>query len=145
MIRACQTSDIEPVLSIWLAASIQVHDFIEPGFWESKLDDMRHLYLPASDTRVMEVSGRVVGFYSLYENTLAAIFVQPRLHGQGLGTALLDDAKNRRSNLQLTVYARNASSIHFYRQHGFVTAGEQLDEHTEEPELVMQWSSACLR
>ncbi|PRY63411.1 putative acetyltransferase [Vreelandella songnenensis] len=145
MIRPYQPSDIDSVLSIWLAASIQAHDFIDSGFWESKLGDMRRHYLPASENHVTEVAGQVAGFYSLYENTLAAIFVQPGYQGQGLGRALLDDAKNRRKHLQLTVYARNAPSIHFYRQQGFVTAGEQMDAHTGEPELLMQWSWAPSR
>ncbi len=76
-IRAFQADDMEAVLAIWLAASIQAHDFIEPDFWHAQRDAMRERYLPASETYVAETSGQVVGFYSLYENTLAAIFVQP--------------------------------------------------------------------
>ncbi|MGQ7260637.1 GNAT family N-acetyltransferase [Vreelandella sp. V005] len=74
---------------------------------------MRDLYLPASETQVMEMSGQVVGFYSLHEYTLAAIFVRPVLQGQGVGTALQEDAKARRKHLQLTVYARNVARHSF--------------------------------
>ncbi|WP_422102489.1 GNAT family N-acetyltransferase [Vreelandella sp.] len=139
-IRPFGADDMEAVLSIWLSASVQAHDFIEPHFWQSKQGAMREVYLPASETYVAEESGHVVGFYSLYENTLAAIFVHPNQQDLGLGSALLEDAKRRREWLQLTVYAQNASSVCFYEARGFVPMGEQLDEHTGEPELLMRFS-----
>ncbi len=48
MIRPFRPDDLEPVLAIWLAASLRAHDFIAPEFWASKLDDMRDIYLPAA-------------------------------------------------------------------------------------------------
>ncbi len=86
--------------------------------------------------------GHVVGFYSLYENTLAAILCNPTSRGHGLGSALLEDAKRRREWLQLTVYAQNASSVRFYETRGFVPMGEQLDEHTGERELLIAFQTA---
>ncbi len=84
-IRPFQADDMEAVLSIWLSASVQAHDFIAPRFWESKQSAMRDVYLPASETYVAEASGHVVGFYSLYENTLAAIFCATQPAGPRLG------------------------------------------------------------
>ena len=144
-IRAFQADDMEAVLAIWLAVSIQAHDFIAPDFiapdfWQAQRDAMRERYLPASETYVAETSGQVVGFYSLYENTLAAIFVQPEGQGRGLGSALLEDAKRRRAWLELTVYAQNTPSIRFYEARGFVHMGEQQDEYAGAPELLMRFS-----
>ena len=140
MIREYQPSDLDQILTIWLAASIQAHRFIGADYWESKVSDMRDIYLPASETCVYEDQGRVVGFYSLFGNSLAAIFVAPELQGQGIGSALLEDAKSRRETLQLTVYRENASSVRFYQQHGFCSLGEQVDEHTGHPELLLEFS-----
>ncbi|MDC7232229.1 MAG: GNAT family N-acetyltransferase, partial [Spirochaetales bacterium] len=50
---------------------------------------MRTLYIPASETFVFEQNSDVVGFYSLHEDRLAAIFVLPELQGQGIGKQLL--------------------------------------------------------
>jgi len=141
MIREYRAADIEQILAIWLSASIKAHDFIEPSFWKSKIGEMRHVYIPASETVVYEAGGEVVGFYCLYENNLAAIFVAPDSQGKGVGAVLLDDAKNRRERLQLTVYKENAPSIKFYQQHGFTLLEEQIDEHTGHPELVMEYHS----
>ncbi|OOE78083.1 N-acetyltransferase [Salinivibrio sp. PR6] len=141
MIRDYRAADIDQVLAIWLSASIKAHDFIESAFWNSKISVMRDVYIPASETLVYEAEGEVVGFYSLYENNLAAIFVTPGSQGKGLGSALIDDAKSRRESLQLTVYKENKPSIEFYQKHGFTLLGEQIDEHTGHPELIMEYHS----
>lgn len=139
MIRKYQKADMDQILDIWLSASVKAHAFIEPAFWESKVSEMRDVYLPASETFVFESGGQIAGFYSLYENTLAAVFVAPSLQGEGVGTALIEDAKSRRECLQLTVYRENDPSIHFYKKHGFISSGEQIDERTGHPELVMEY------
>ncbi|GAA5138508.1 N-acetyltransferase [Alloalcanivorax gelatiniphagus] len=141
MIRDYRPADIDQVLAIWLAASIEAHHFIEPAFWQSKMGEMRNVYIPASETFVYEDEGVVVGFYSLYENTLAAIFVAPGSQGKGVGSVLLDDAKSRRAKLKLTVYKENAASIRFYRNNGFSVLQEQIDEHTGHSELIMEHRS----
>ena len=46
MISRLKETDMDQVLEIWLEASIKSHNFIKREFWESKLEDMRNLYLP---------------------------------------------------------------------------------------------------
>lgn len=105
MIRPFRPDDLEPVLAIWLAASIRAHDFIAPAFWASKLDDMRDIYLPAAQIWVDEREGEVLGFVALVGNALAAIFVAPSAQGGGIGSALIEQAKTVRERLELTVYS----------------------------------------
>ena len=139
MIRKYQEADIDSILDIWLSASVKAHSFVGPAFWESKVGEMRDVYLPASETFVFDSDEQISGFYSLYGNTLAAIFVLPSLQNKGVGSALIDDAKSRRRCLQLTVYSENIPSIHFYKKHGFIPLGEQVDEQTGHPELMMEY------
>lgn len=54
MIRQCTHADMELVLEIWLNASVKAHDFVSPDFWQSQLENMRSIYLPASDVYVYE-------------------------------------------------------------------------------------------
>lgn len=138
MIREYKQADAEQILEIWLSASIEAHNFIEPEFWESKVGDMRDVYIPASETFVFESKGKIVGFYSLHGSNLAAIFVAPRSQGMGIGTILLDDAKTRRKTLQLTVYKENVPSVNFYEKQGFISIGENIDEHTGHAEFIME-------
>jgi len=54
MVKKFSGSDIDPILDIWLSASIKAHDFIEASFWESQVENMRNIYIPVSETYVFE-------------------------------------------------------------------------------------------
>lgn len=140
MIRPYHPTDSDAVLDLWLRASILAHDFVPESFWREQLPAMRELYLPQAETLVLEEKGQVLGFASLHEQRLAALFVSPDAQGRGLGRRLLDDAKSRRDSLELGVYRANARAVAFYRAGGFVTVNETRDPHTSQPELTMRWS-----
>ena len=137
MIRDFKEMDMEQVLNIWLEASIKAHSFIEKSFWESKLIEMRDIYLPSGETYVYEADGSISGFVSLCDDTLAALFVSPSFQSKGIGTQLMAKAKDVRRNLQLTVYKENNKSIEFYKKCGFRILKEQIDEHTGYKEFLM--------
>ena len=140
MIRELRKADIERVLKIWLDASIVAHDFVKREFWVSRLDDMKNIYLPAAKTYVYDKDGDVKGFFSLFEDTLAAIFVDPDCQGQGIGKKLIGKAKELCPVLRLTVYSKNTKSVKFYKSCGFEIIAEQTDEHTGETEFLMVFS-----
>lgn len=129
------------MIKIWLEASIKAHDFVNSEFWESKVKDIREIYIPASETFVYEENETIKGFFSLYKNTLTAIFISPPYQGAGIGMALMKKAKEIRSKLELTVYKQNYKSVEFYKKCGFVAEREQIDEQTGHPELLMTFSS----
>ncbi|MGF1899463.1 N-acetyltransferase [Photobacterium phosphoreum] len=137
MIRQYTSQDINSVLDIWLTSSIKAHDFVPAEFWESQVDNMRDIYIPASKTYVAELDLKVVGFYSLYENMLAAIFVSPEYQGEGIGKQLIAHAKEQCPELTLNVYTENVASYQFYLSQGFTVVSEQECEHTGHMEYTM--------
>ena len=137
MIRLLQPKDLDSVLQIWLDASLIAHDFIDAAFWQSQVENMRNLYLPASQTFVIERQSTVVGFYSLLEQQMAALFVAPDCQGQGIGKRLMAHARTQRPVLTLAVYKNNTASCQFYLSQGFVVTHEQVDEHSGQAEYWM--------
>ena len=140
MIRKFKETDMDQIIKIWLEASIKSHNFISKEYWESKVSDMRKIYLPMGETYVFDEKGIIKGFVSLCGNTLAAIFVSPNTQGRGIGKQLMDKAKNVRQSLNLNVYKGNQKSVDFYRKCGFTIKKEQIDEHTGYPEFVMEFN-----
>lgn len=141
MIRKFSPKDMDQIITIWLEASIKAHTFIGKEFWESKANDMRDIYIPASETFVFEEHGKITAFISLYNQTIAAIFVLPSMQRKGFGKKLIAKAKQLYKNLTLTVYKDNLSSLEFYKKNGFEIVQEQIDSHTGHPELLMRFSS----
>jgi len=139
MIRKSRNSDVDALASIWLEASIEAHDFVPPGHWESLLEAMRRTYLPSAVNYVFEDDGRMAGFASVAGDRLAAVFVDPARQGRGIGGALLEHVKARYDCLNLSVYETNRRAVAFYERHGFVKVGEGLDEHTGWPEMRMRF------
>ncbi len=140
MIRAFESSDMDDVLNIWLEASIGAHGFVGKEFWESRVDDMREIYIPDSETYIFSENGTIKGFFSLQADSLAAMFVSPGVQGKGIGQQLMNKAKLLRKKMSLTVYRENEKSIRFYRKCGFEAVKERTDNHTGHIEVLMEYN-----
>lgn len=109
-------------------------------FWLSQLGSMRHICFFISETYVFESVSEIIGFYSLYENTLAGIFVKPNFQGKGTGKQLMAHAKEQRTQLVMSVYKENKASYKFYQSQGFIVVSKQADEHTGHQEYSMSYA-----
>ncbi len=145
MIRPFRNSDMDEVIGIWIEASEEVHNFVKPGFWRSRAGDMQENYIPASETYVFEESGKIKGFFCLYGNTLAALFVDPRYQGRGIGGKLVEKAMELRGDLGLTVYRENRQAVRFYEKHGFKAVSCRVDENTGHREIIMKGSAGTVK
>jgi putative acetyltransferase len=101
---------------------------------------MRYKYIPISETFQATDGDNILGFISLLDEYLAAIFVKSEYQGRGIGSLLLTHAMSLRKNLQLKVFQKNKKSIEFYKSKGFSVITESKDNNTGEDELVMQWN-----
>lgn len=140
MIRLSNGKDVEAIIQVWLEASQASHDSIPCEHWLSLVNEMRELRIPYSETYVYELNGRVVGFVSLVDDDLMALYVAPDSQGKGIGGKLIAFAKSKRNSLQLDVYCKNTRAIAFYEHAGFTVAHEKIDAAVNEPQKVMQWS-----
>jgi ribosomal protein S18 acetylase RimI-like enzyme len=112
-------TDIEKLSDIWIDASLVAHPFIG----ERRLIEQRQLieekYLPNAETWVACRMGEPVGFISLLDTFIGAIFVAPGLQGQGIGRTLIAHAMVRMGELSLEVYTQNEQAVRFYTALGF--------------------------
>ena len=138
-IRLSREEDIDHLIEIWLEGSVQAHHFIDQEYWKSMKDEMKHKYLPMSVTYVVEQGERVVGFVSMVEDYLAALFIDPNFQKNGFGKSLLDYVKRKHDTVELKVYRKNAIALHFYVKNGFVIKETVRDEQTSEEEFVLSW------
>ncbi|QYN46978.1 GNAT family N-acetyltransferase [Gilliamella sp. ESL0405] len=136
MIREFQSTDLDKVMSIWLEANLQAHDFIDPEFFKQNFQLVKML-IPMSTVYVQDLNG-VKGFIGLTENYISGLFVEQAYQRQGTGKALVNKAKQRFNELLVHVYEKNTAAIDFYLAQNFEIVSKSLNEETQEAELLMR-------
>ncbi len=122
----------------WL---VSPHDDAEAHGW------MQHVVLPGQHVIVAEAvlaSGpeRLHGFLALEGAWVEHLYVDPGAQRRGVGTALLDAAKEQSpSRLWLHVFTRNVPARHFYEGAGFhlVEQGDGSGNEEKEPDCTYTW------
>lgn len=142
VIRPYRAEDRDRLVDIWLAASRMGHPFLGEERLIAQLEVVRDTYLPMADNWVAEVNGRPAGFIGLIDRFIGGLFVDPEIHGAGIGRGLIEHAAARLGHLDVGVYADNASAVEFYRRRGFVETDRQETDDEGLPFAVIHMSRA---
>ncbi len=98
--------------------------------------------LPDREVWVVEADGSVVAMMVLENEWVGQLYVDPTWTGQGVGSLLVDLAKDvRPAGLDLWAFQSNVGALRFYERHGFV-AIETTDDANEEgaPDVHYRWT-----
>ena len=88
-----------------------------------------------------EIGGHIVGLLALKGDLIDQLFVYVDAQRQGIGTALLERAKQRSpSGLRAYTFQKNQAARAFFEQHGFrvVSTGKSPPPESE-PDLEYAW------
>jgi putative acetyltransferase len=139
-IRQYQISDLGSVLDSWEAATRLAHAFMSEEFIAQERKNVEEVYLPITDTWVAVVDDGVRGFIALIGNEVGALFLQPDFHGNGIGRALMDKARELHGDLEVEVFKTNSIGRKFYSEYGFVFLNETLHKPTNQQVLRLKFS-----
>ncbi|MGJ8691464.1 MAG: GNAT family N-acetyltransferase [Thalassotalea sp.] len=140
LIRQYNASDINAVLKSWEEATRLAHSFMTDEFIAQERKNTREIYLPNTDTWVAEVNDEVTGFIALMGNEVGAIFLQPNLHGLGIGKMLMDKASELHQVLEVEVFKENTIGRNFYSKYGFKPIEEKIHEPTDQLLVRLKYS-----
>ena len=138
MIRPFDTADTDELMGVWYRASKIAHPFLTNDFLEAEKIQIVEHWLPVTETIVYELDGRVVGFISLIDSEVGGFFVDPDQQGQGIGLALMDQARDIRPFLELDVFEANSIGRRFYESYGFELVERHIHEESGQPQLRLQ-------
>ena len=138
MIRELRKADINRVANIWLDTNITAHYFISAQYWKSNFELVKELLLQAT-VYVYEDNQEILGFIGLNDEYIEGIFVSDEMQSFGIGKALLNYVKDKRSKLFLNVYQKNTRAISFYQREDFKIRCSGIDDATGEKDYLMTW------
>lgn len=138
MIRKFQETDTRQIMEIWLKGNEEAHPFIPKEYWHSNFSMVQEQLLQA-EIYVCETEGTIQGFIGMTGEYIAGIFVDSASRCLGIGTQLLEYAKELHSALTLSVYEKNTRAAAFYLRKGFSILERSEDKDTGEKEYTMGW------
>lgn len=122
-LRPSRASDGDAVVDLWRRAVDATHDFLSA-------EDRRAIdaevvgFLPQAPLLLaVDAEDRPLGFMLLDGSHMEALFIDPEVHGQGIGRQLVEHALAEHSPLTTDVNAQNAQALGFYLRMGFVETG----------------------
>jgi ribosomal protein S18 acetylase RimI-like enzyme len=142
-IRLAQPNDTDAVADVYLSA-ISGMTYLPELYTEDETREfIRHVLLPNNEVWVAEEAEELVGFVGFGDGSLRHLWVRTDNQNMGIGTALLDIAKERcPEGLKLRVFQQNSGARRLYERNGFslvaLTDGSSNEEH--EPEARYVWS-----
>jgi putative acetyltransferase len=137
--EADEAAAIELWRRSWQLAYPQIDFATRVGWWRER---WRAELVPATTITVAERDGAILGFVTVDPRSgyLDQIVVAPETWGSALAATLLDEAKRiAPGKLELLVNQDNARAISFYRKHGFVVAGTDVNPRSGAPLHRMRW------
>ena len=142
-LRPAEPKDADAIADVFLAARKASMPFLPDLHTDEETRAwIRDVVLPRDDVWVAAAGDRVDGFLALNGDVLDHLYVAPRLHGGGVGSALLAKAKQLRpQGFRLWVFQRNMQARGFYEARGLqvveFTDGSGNEE--QEPDAVYEW------
>lgn len=140
-IRQYENSDLDAVLASWETATRLAHPFMTDEFIAQERINVAEIYMPNTDTWIVDIDGNVEGFIALMGNEVGAIFLQPKYHGKGAGKALMDKAQELHGDLEVEVFKANSIGRKFYSRYGFKHLDEKLHEPTGQQVLRLKFTA----
>jgi putative acetyltransferase len=124
IVRAGTKADVPRALEIWRAAVDVTHGFLTPDD-RVEIDRMvADEFLPNVDLWLVDdAQRRAVGFLVMDGEMIDALFVDPTVHGQGLGTALLAHALTLAPGALVEASEQATNALPFYEARGFARIG----------------------
>ncbi len=141
-IRRAVLADAPAVADVYLAAFKATYDFPLAHTDEECRGWLAEEVVPRMETWVAETGGRVVAMMVLDEAGIGHLYVDPPWHRHGIGSRLMELAKQRRQRgLELYTFQVNERARRFYERHGFVVAmlGDGSGNEEGQPDVLYRW------
>jgi putative acetyltransferase len=143
-VRAGTPADAARAIDIWRAAVDATHGVLSA-------DDRRAIDIIVSDQFLphaplwlaVDEADRPTGFLHVADGHIEALFVDPAAHGQGYGTALIEQAQALFSTLTVDASEQASNALPFYEARGFVRTGRSERDSDGRPYPIVHLRRAA--
>jgi ribosomal protein S18 acetylase RimI-like enzyme len=143
-IRLARPADLEPAVALWERSRREAQPWLEERMGHSHEDNLRHfrdVVMRRNEVWLAVEGTEIVGLLALDRGHIDQLHVEPSRQGRGIGTALLDHAKERApGGLTLFTHQRNLRARTFYERRGLRAVRLGVSPPPEsEPDVEYRW------
>jgi putative acetyltransferase len=142
-IQPYQPYDLEPTVELWYRTRCQTFPHLQHPQPYSQWQQCFQAYASNSTNIIIaEIDNRILGFMvvKLPERELQQIFIDPNYQNQGIGSILVNKAKEIcPQELKLTVLQQNQKACRFYEKHGFIAGKLSINKVNGQPCIEYSW------
>jgi len=136
-----QPAHTEEIVRIWRAGFEDGVGIVDPNPIEGQQQYFLTEIVPLNHVRVALRDHEVVGFVAATPESVSQLHVRMDLHRRGLGTRLLDWAKDQSvGSLWLYTFVRNTRACAFYEHHGFTAVEYGFEEQWQLDDVRFEWT-----
>ena len=145
LIRPAGREDADPIARLFLASKATLTFLPNIHTDEETFYFIANIVLRDQEVHVAETNGEICGFLAIDGDMVEHLYVRPDLLRRGIGSALLQRAKERMPlGFRLWVFLENVPARRFYERHGLrlieETDGSRNEEQT--PDALYEWRPA---
>lgn len=148
-LRRARRADASAIAETFLAARRSILHIVPMVHPDDSVEPwIREVVFPENEVWVAEEAGAIAAMMVISPGWLEHLYVHPKSHDMGIGSALVDLAKANplaARGLQLWTFQGNTGARRFYERHGFkaveFTAGEGNEEKT--PDVRYAWPNGA--
>ena len=144
MIRKIKEEDLTNVMTIWVKGNFKANSFIEKDYWLEIYNQTKLDFLENYKTYVYVENDEILGFISICDNEIKAIYVKEEKRENGIGTKLLNHCRDNlgeNTEMYVKIFEKNMKGILFFSKRQFKNNKIQLNEQFNETEYVMTWKT----
>jgi ribosomal protein S18 acetylase RimI-like enzyme len=135
-------ADLDEVVALWYRSWTKAFsDLKHPQSFEQWKVRFQNDYANNAEIWIAEISNKIVGFVIIVDNEIAQIFVDVDIQRKGIGTILINKAKQiSAKGLKLTTLQQNIHAHHFYEKHGFLVGKMGMNPINGHPNIEYFWN-----